>query len=72
MQEHKSKQENYPLMYYDTNMNKKKKRIKILKRHVMELQALKRYLKTQNEMLTQQSYGIIEENERLKNENERL
>jgi hypothetical protein len=61
-----------PMSFSEINMNKKKKKIRRMKRKIEEMKVLERCIKTQNEMLTKQSMKFIDENERLKVENEQL
>jgi hypothetical protein len=53
-------------------MKKKKRKNKQMKRNFEEMIALEQYLNTQNEFLTRHSLALVEEKEKMKEENKRL
>jgi hypothetical protein len=55
-----------------SELDKKNKKIKKMKRKIMEIEVLERYIKTENEMLRTQSHKTQEENETLNKKNKKL
>jgi hypothetical protein len=55
-----------------SELDRKNKKIRKMKRKIKEIKVLERYIKTENEMLINQSHKTQEENETLKKKNKKL
>jgi hypothetical protein len=55
-----------------SELDRKNKKIRKMKRKIKEIEVLERYIKTENEMLRTQSHKTQEENETLKKKNKKL
>jgi hypothetical protein len=55
-----------------TELDRKNKKIRKMKRKIKEIEILERYIKTENEMLRTQSHRTQEENDSLKKKNKKL
>jgi hypothetical protein len=55
-----------------TELDRKNKKIRKMKRKIKEIEVLERYIKTENEMLRTQSHRTQEENDSLKKKNKKL
>jgi hypothetical protein len=55
-----------------SELDRKNKKIRKMKRKIKEIEVLERYIKTENEMLRTQSHKTQEENDTLKKKNKKL
>ena len=55
-----------------SELDRKNKKIRKMKRKIKEIEVLERYIKTENEMLITQSHKTQEENDTLKKKNKKL